>query len=109
MRERAGSRIHPHVTPTPVEGASGSGLEITQPEPVQSKIVIPDSAALALLGSRDENLRVTEDLLAADIHVRGNEVTLSGTPADVAFAERAFGELLTLARRGQQLRPDVVR
>ncbi|MFN2495794.1 MAG: PhoH family protein [Pseudonocardiaceae bacterium] len=90
-------------------GASPTGSGTTSPEPVQSKIVIPDSAALALLGSRDENLKVTEALLAADVHVRGNEVTLSGTPADVAFAERAFGELLTLARRGQQLGPDVVR
>ncbi|MGH3914207.1 MAG: PhoH family protein [Pseudonocardiaceae bacterium] len=90
-------------------GTSPAGSGTTPPEPVQSKIVIPDSAVLALLGSRDENLRVTEDLLSADVHVRGNEVTLSGTPADVAFAERAFGELLTLARRGQQLAPDVVR
>jgi phosphate starvation-inducible protein PhoH and related proteins len=97
------------VTPTPVEGASRYGSETMQPEPVQSKIVIPGSAVLALLGSRDENLRVTEDLLAADVHVRGNEVTLSGTPADVAFAEWAFGELVTLARRGQQLGPDAVR
>jgi phosphate starvation-inducible PhoH-like protein len=48
-------------------------------------------------------------LLAADVHVRGNEVTLTGTPGDVAFAERAFGELVTLARRGQQLGPDAVR
>jgi phosphate starvation-inducible protein PhoH and related proteins len=97
------------VTPTPVEGVSRSGSETTQPEPVQSKIVIPDSAVLTLLGSRDENLKVTEDLLAADVHVRGNEVTLSGTPTDVAFAERAFGELVILARRGQQLGPDAVR
>jgi phosphate starvation-inducible PhoH-like protein len=109
MRERAESRTYEHVTPTPVEGASRSGSETTQPEPVQSKIVIPDSAVLALLGSRDENLKVTEDLLAADVLVRGNEVTLSGTPADVAFAERAFGELVILACRGQQLGPDAVR
>ena len=92
-----------------MEGASRSSSETARPEAVQSKIVIPDSAVLTLLGSRDENLRVTEDLLAADVHVRGNEVTLSGTPADVAFAERAFGELVTLARRGQQLGPDAVR
>ena len=52
---------------------------------------------LALLGSRDENLRVAEELLDADIHVRGNEVTLSGAPSDVAFAERVFAELVTLA------------
>lgn len=97
------------MTPTRVEGASPSGSPAARPEPVQSKIVIPDSAVLALLGSRDENLRVTEDLLAADVHVRGNEVTLSGAPADVAFAERAFAELVTLASRGQQLSPDAVR
>ncbi len=64
---------------------------------------------LALLGSRDENLRVAEELLVADVHVRGNEVTLSGAPADVAFAERVFTELVTLAARGQQVGPDAVR
>ncbi|OLF18782.1 PhoH family protein [Actinophytocola xanthii] len=77
--------------------------------PAQSRFVVPDEAVLALLGSRDENLRVAEDILDADIHVRGNEVTLSGEPADVAFAERVFAELVTLARKGQQLGPDAVR
>jgi phosphate starvation-inducible PhoH-like protein len=72
-------------------------------------MAVPDSALLALLGSRDENLRTAEDLLAADVHVRGNELTLSGPPADVAFAERVFAELVTLASRGQQLGPDTVR
>jgi len=75
----------------------------------QSRFVVPDQAVLALLGSRDENLRVAEELLDADIHVRGNEVTLSGEPADVAFAERVFAELVTLAGKGQQLGPDAVR
>lgn len=97
------------MTPTPVEGASSSGSETMQPVTVQSKVVIPESAVLALLGSRDENLKIIEDLLAADVHVRGNEVTLSGAPADVAYAERAFGELVILARRGQQLGTDAVR
>jgi phosphate starvation-inducible PhoH-like protein len=87
----------------------------TEPEQVnggcaaQSRIPVPDSALLALLGSRDENLRVAEDLLDADVHVRGNELTLTGAPADVAFAERVFTELVTLAVRGQQLGPDTVR
>lgn len=75
----------------------------------QSKFAIPDSATLTLLGSRDENLRVAEDLLDADVHVRGNEVTLTGEPADVAFAERVFTELATLASKGQQVGPDTVR
>ena len=75
----------------------------------QSKITVPDEAILALLGSRDENLRLAEELLDADVHVRGNEVTLSGEPADVAFAERVFSELVQLASRGTQVGPDTVR
>ncbi|KOX12974.1 PhoH [Saccharothrix sp. NRRL B-16348] len=62
-----------------------------------------------MLGSRDENLRLAEELLVADVHVRGNEITLSGQPADVAFAERVFAELVTLASRGQQVGQDTVR
>jgi len=75
----------------------------------QSTVVLPAPAVLVLLGSRDENLRVAEDLLDADVHVRGNELTLTGEPADVAFAERVFAELLTLAGRGAALGPDAVR
>ena len=81
----------------------------TPADPAQSRFNVADQAVLALLGSRDENLKVAEELLDADIHVRGNEVTLSGAPSDVAFAERVFAELVTLASRGQQLGPDAVR
>jgi phosphate starvation-inducible PhoH-like protein len=75
----------------------------------QSKFAVPGNAVLALLGSRDENLRLAEELLVADVHVRGNEITLSGEPADVAFAERVFTELVQLASRGQQVGQDTVR
>jgi phosphate starvation-inducible PhoH-like protein len=70
---------------------------------------VPGEAVLALLGSRDANLQIAEELLDADIHVRGNEVTLSGSPGDVAFAERVFTELVTLASRSQHIGPDTVR
>jgi phosphate starvation-inducible protein PhoH and related proteins len=82
---------------------------VTQPDTVQSRIAVPDTALLALLGSRDESLRTAEELLEADVHVRGNELTLSGEPAAVAFAERVFAELITLAGRGQQVGSDTVR
>jgi phosphate starvation-inducible protein PhoH and related proteins len=82
---------------------------LTHPDPVQSRMAVPDAALLALLGSRDESLRVAEAMLEADVHVRGNEVTLTGTPADVAFAERVFTELITLAERGQHVSADAVR
>jgi phosphate starvation-inducible PhoH-like protein len=89
---------------------------LTGPDPgfartptVKSRIAVPDTALLALLGSRDESLRTAEDLLDADVHVRGNEITLTGNPADVAFAERVFTELIMLAERGQQVSVDAVR
>jgi phosphate starvation-inducible protein PhoH and related proteins len=82
---------------------------LTEPGPVQSTMAVPDAALLALLGRRDENLRQAEELLDADVHLRGNALTLSGLPADVAFAERVFTELITLAERGQQVAPDNVR
>jgi phosphate starvation-inducible PhoH-like protein len=64
---------------------------------------------VALLGSGDELLRLYEDLLASDIHVRGNEITLTGVPADNAFAMRLFQELLALLERGETLTSDAVR
>ncbi|HEV2780182.1 MAG TPA: PhoH family protein [Actinophytocola sp.] len=89
---------------------SGAPTEPKTVESVaQSRFAVPDDAVLALLGSRDENLKAAEELLDADIHVRGNEVTLSGSPSDVAFAERVFAELVVLATRGQHLGPDAVR
>ena len=97
--------------------SNGSASDSAQPaeeaandaQRASSRFTVPDGAVLALLGSRDENLRMAEELLDADVHVRGNEVTLSGAPADVAFAERVFTELVTLAGRGQQVGPDTVK
>src|SRR5437763_7435613 len=89
--------------------AKAGGEYLTHPDPVQSRLAVPDAALLALLGSRDENLRMAEELLDADVHVRGNELTLTGDPPDVAFAERVFTELITLAERGQQVSADAVR
>lgn len=85
-----------------------SELSDVEAKTAQSRFPIPDAAVLTVLGTRDENLKAAEDVLDADVHVRGNEVTLSGAPPDVAFAERVFGELTTLAQRGQ-VGPDTVR
>ncbi|WP_424184902.1 PhoH family protein [Actinokineospora sp. G85] len=88
------------MTGTPEQRPTGTH---TAEADAQSRFPIPEGAMLPLLGRRDENLRLLEDLLDADVHVRGNEVTLTGEPADVAFAERVFTELTTLAARGQQV------
>jgi phosphate starvation-inducible PhoH-like protein len=64
---------------------------------------------VGLLGSRDSLLRLLEDNLAADIHVRGNRVTLRGSAGEVAFAERTIRELLALQESGSVITPDAVR
>ncbi len=64
---------------------------------------------MGLLGSSDGNLRALEGLLAADIHARGNAITISGEPADVALAERAISELVEIVASGQPLTAEAVR
>ncbi|UXA16363.1 PhoH family protein [Mycobacterium sp. SMC-4] len=76
---------------------------------VRSSLTVPPDLVVGLLGSSDENLRVLEDLLSADIHARGNAITLAGEPADVALAERALSELIEIVGNGQTLTPDTVR
>lgn len=77
--------------------------------PVRSSIDVPPDLVVGLLGSADENLRALERILPADLHVRGNAVTLSGEPADVALAERVISELVAIVAGGQLLTPEVVR
>ncbi|MFV0451212.1 MAG: PhoH family protein [Propioniciclava sp.] len=61
-----------------------------------------------ILGPQDEFLRLLEDLLDAELHVRGNEVTLIGGPAEVARAAEVLTELVTILRTGQGLTGDAV-
>ncbi|WP_338573800.1 PhoH family protein [Arachnia propionica] len=63
---------------------------------------------VTLLGPRDAFLRVLEDRLAADIHVRGSQVTVTGEPEDVASAVEILTELITIIRTGQGLSEETV-
>jgi phosphate starvation-inducible PhoH-like protein len=75
----------------------------------QVKIVIPaDHSMVSLLGSGDELLHVIEREFNADIHVRGNEITATGNPAETALVTDLFDELLELLRKGTDLTADAV-
>jgi phosphate starvation-inducible protein PhoH and related proteins len=76
----------------------------------QHKIVVPASVPMvSLLGSGDEFLRAVERAFPdADIHVRGNEITVSGPPGDVTMVERLLDELVLVVRTGQPLTADSV-
>ncbi len=79
------------------------------PSVTQTKIVVPGSQAMvSLLGSRDELLRIIESALRSDVHVRGNEITITGEPGENALAVRLFEVLLELVAAGQTLTPDSV-
>ncbi|MER7581785.1 PhoH family protein [Kitasatospora sp. NPDC097691] len=64
---------------------------------------------VTLLGTADSLLRVIEQgFPAADIHVRGNEVTATGERAEVALVKKLFNEMMLVLRTGQPLTEDSV-
>ncbi len=86
-----------------------TGPPMTETELPTHTIVIPASVPMvALLGPSDEHLALIEKAFKADIHVRGNQVTLRGDSAEVALAERLLDELSTMIRTGQGITPETV-
>ncbi|MHB1432974.1 MAG: PhoH family protein [Streptosporangiaceae bacterium] len=63
---------------------------------------------VSLLGSRDELLRVIEDAFESDIHVRGNEITVTGSAKEATVIGELFDELTALVASGTELTTDVV-
>src|SRR5581483_9458731 len=88
---------------------TGNGQSAQGEARSQVKIVIPDDQSMvSLLGSGDELLHVIEREFSADIHVRGNEITATGTPAETALVTAFFDELVELVSKGAQLTPDAI-
>ncbi len=70
---------------------------------------VPNSINMvSLLGPNDEHLALIESGFDADVHVRGNRVSLRGESAELALAERLLDELVTILRTGQGLTPETV-
>src|SRR3954463_2596007 len=75
----------------------------------QHIIDVPHSINMvSLLGPNDEHLALIESRFDADIHVRGNRVTLRGESSELALAERLVDELVAILRTGQGLSPETV-
>ena len=72
-------------------------------------VTVPASIDMVtLLGPRDIFLRVLEEQLEADLHVRGSQVTVTGTPEAMASAVEILTELITIIRTGQGLTEETV-
>ena len=73
------------------------------------KIDLDPAYTRAVLGTTDENLRVLDNQLDADIFARGTMVKITGPDYEVARAVKAFDELEAMARRGHTVSPDGVK
>jgi phosphate starvation-inducible PhoH-like protein len=82
---------------------------VAEADKAQTRIVVPGAHQMvSLLGQRDELLQIIERAFRSDIHVRGNEITITGEPAENAMATRLFEELIALLDTGDVLTSETV-
>src|SRR3954466_649458 len=94
------------MTEPTIDPSAGSETGIETPT---HTIVVPNSIPMvALLGPGDEHLTLIEKAFKADVHVRGNQITLRGEQAEVALIERLLDELVTIIRTGQGVTTETV-
>jgi phosphate starvation-inducible PhoH-like protein len=73
------------------------------------KILVPGSQPMvALLGQRDELLKIIEGAFDSQVHVRGNEITITGEEREAEKVAQLFEELLEILGQGQVLTADAV-
>lgn len=78
-------------------------------EPTVDRVYADGVAMVQLLGPQDRLLRVVEkEHPGVDVHVRGNEITLTGEADAVAAARSLVDELLAMTKAGQGLDPSDV-
>ena len=79
-------------------------LEFLKSQPEDSsvkKLSFPDNAAIkVLLGERDKNIKLIERLERVKLHVRGNNVSISGDVIGVSIIEKLLVQLYSLIKKG---------
>ena len=84
-----------------------SGALASSAATTQVKILVPGNHLMVgLLGQRDELLRMVEDAFPVSIHVRGNEITVTGEERETERVGRLFEELVVLLQLGHELDRD---
>ncbi len=95
----------------PADSATRSSTLIDVPSSVRQVVRIDDGATMvALLGERDEFLRLIDAQTPGTIHVRGDAITVTAdTASDAERTATVFRELLALISRGQTVDKGLVR
>ena len=76
---------------------------------ITKKCELDSAYVSSVLGSADDNLRVLNNRLDADLFARGNVVTVTGPDYEVARAAKILDELEAIARRGHAVSTDTVK
>ncbi len=80
------------------DGAAQAGAE--------ARLSVDGIQMVRLLGPQDRLLTTLErQYPLVNVHVRGNEISLTGDPAQVDAARRLLEELLLMVRNGQEISP----
>jgi phosphate starvation-inducible PhoH-like protein len=92
---------------TRIPGGQQSG-EVTDGATSLRIVIAEPHSMVSLLGSHDELLGVIEDSFDSDIHVRGNEITITGSAKEAALIGELFDELTALVASGTEVSADVI-
>src|SRR5690349_17728575 len=78
-----------------------------RPADVTARLTLEDNrVALALYGERNANLKLIERETGAQMHARGNELTIVGPDDGVAIARSLVEQLYGMARGGSPISPE---
>ena len=84
--------------------AGNVGPSLTPDQQTQVKVLVPGNHLMvSLLGQRDELLRLVEGAFPVSIHVRGNEITVSGEMTEAERVARLFEEMVLLLEGGNTI------
>jgi phosphate starvation-inducible protein PhoH and related proteins len=84
--------------------AGSVGPSLTPDPQTQVKVLVPGNHLMvSLLGQRDELLRLVEGSFPVSIHVRGNEITVSGEMTEAERVARLFEEMVLLLETGNTI------
>src|ERR1700733_12953797 len=118
MRRRAASDPWPHHSGSGVlyDASVGGGRPRQLPcDPIvtkpsrREKLSFDDPEALqALVGSNNARLKLIERTAGAQVHLRGNEITIEGDEVATGTAKPALEQLYDLALAGKPLSSDDV-
>ncbi len=81
----------------------------SKPEVITRKVELDPAHTQTVLGINDENLRVLDNQIDADLFARGHVVRVTGPAHEVARGVKVLEELESIARRGHVISPDSVR